>query len=553
MSTEDTISWTPTEQAALDELGDVGGEGRLSILIVHEHLPRYDASGSDLRLLQLCEAYAGAGHRVTLIGRNDLGVAKYRETLEHLGIETLAPDPERLFWAESDEPRIDLPRLFAERRFDVAILFHWYWSGVSVTEQYLPELRRHSPATRLCVLTDDVHWLRELRRSERREQGESGRAALERSRALKVKERAAYSRADLLLTITDADASRIAVDHPGLPMANVSFCQSSIPEQVPGYDERADLLFLGSGVNDANACAVAWFVEDCLPEIRRRLPSVSLRIVGEPPPARDGKGGWAGGGDGVIAVGRVEELEPHLAAARVFVSPVTYGTGLKTKNIQALGSGLPQVLTSISAEGMQLEGAEGTGGTGDAEGAFVRDDPAAFVDAVVALYTERERWERASLAALEHARAHFSRERVIRDCTNALRAVLAIAPRAFDARLDAIGLPEEVRSSRARQPMARVYDAHMSRARRFKAAECLEEARHELRLALCAFCCWPPQTPVLGEIHTLLASHYLAGEQHEEALAAAEEALSHPHVAGRTREVLESIRALCTVARSAAG
>ena len=169
------------------------------------------------------------------------------------------------------------------------------------------------------------------------------------------------------------------------------------------------------------------------------------------------------------------------------------------------------------------------------------------------LYTERDLWETTSIASLRHAQAHFSRERVIADCEAALRLALETAPRAYDAELDELGLPPEIRASKAVQPMARVYDGYLKRYHGFKAAGRLEEAQHELRQVLCAFCCWPQETPVLGEVHTLLASLYLAASNYEEAAAEAEVALAHPHVRGRTREVLQGILALCgaSQARSA--
>ena len=44
---------------------------------------------------------------------------------------------------------------------------------------------------------------------------------------------------------------------------------------------------------------------------------------------------------------------------------------------------------------------------------------------------------------------------------------------------------------------------------------------------------------MLGELHTLLAGLYLGSGDHDEVAASAEEALAHPYIQGRTREVLE--------------
>src|SRR5262249_22346586 len=50
--------------------------------------------------------------------------------------------------------------------------------------------------------------------------------------------------------------------------------------------------------------------------------------------------------------GYVENLEPHYAAASVVVCPVSVGTGVKTKMLEALRFGKATVVTRMATEGI---------------------------------------------------------------------------------------------------------------------------------------------------------------------------------------------------------
>jgi glycosyltransferase involved in cell wall biosynthesis len=525
-------TWTPGERAALDELGRLGTR---NVLVLHENVPRFDASGADLRILQTMEVLAAAGHDVTFVGRGGGDEPHHRERLAAAGVTVHAPDPERVFWADLDAEHLDLEGLVRRERFDVSLIYHWYWAGVSLTEQYEPLLRAWSPQTRVVVIMDDVHWLRETRRAER----EADRSALERARGLRVKERETYRRADMLLAISDDDIDRMRAHEPGLEVLPLSFCREAIPDKVPGFAGRAGLLFLGTGLNDANRKAVEWFGDEVWPRVRARLPDATLHLVGEPPHASSG--GWGIEDEpGVHVVGRADDLEPWLAGARVFVSPITYGTGLKTKNVQALGTGLPTVLTTISAEGMHLAGDSA---------AIVRDDPAAFADAVVALHEDEDAWTRTSHAALDHARARFGRERLVRDLTAFFEHLDGLAPGDAQAEPDAcqrlFGVLPELAGARSLSARVR---GHVDFARVLGDEGFTDEAIEELRFAFCELCNTRFDHPAIAELHFLLARLYLrAGEPGEAAEAALASLALDPTAPPERRAVLERLVALARV------
>ena len=50
--------------------------------------------------------------------------------------------------------------------------------------------------------------------------------------------------------------------------------------------------------------------------------------------------------------GQVEDLRPFVKATELFLSPLAYGTGIKTKILEAMAMGMPVITNSIGAEGI---------------------------------------------------------------------------------------------------------------------------------------------------------------------------------------------------------
>ena len=500
------------------------------LLVVYEKLPEPRACGSDLRLWQLLEEFARDGHRVHFLGRSPGGDERDRAELEQLCERVHGPDPERIHWGELALPRVDVAQLLATQPFDAVFFDQFFWTGNSVTEQYLPLVRAAQPRTPVVVLSDDCHWLREERRAQR----EQSRAAVERARALREKERWTLESAELCAAITPEDLQRLQTEFPAAQLRALAFCQSEIPETTPGFEERSGLVFLGSGGNEANIQGLRWFLREVWPLLRAAQPALELSIVGTPP-----ENGWGSEGlAGVRVLGRVDELGPLLQAARVFVSPVAWGTGIKTKNVQAIGHGLPLVLNAISAEGMQLV---------PDEAGFVREEPEAFAQAVLALHGERELWQRASRAALEHARRVFGRERVALDLRALLDEALATPVRPQAGCEPGPGTQAELRfpEMRAARKLSDRYVPLLKWARELIAQGRHGEALQQLRNVFCEFSCSRVPEEFYAETHILLAQVYTRCHELGEASQAAIEALRLLPAGDLVRRpVLERVAAL---------
>jgi O-antigen biosynthesis protein len=384
-----------------------------NILVVHELLPHHDCSGSDLRLLDILRELRLEGHRITYLARSGKDASRYRPDLEALGISVRIGYPEGMVFAD-DSGNMDwsFADFLAQQRFDIAILCQWFWGGMSVVEQYLTEIRRFSQSTRIAVLSDDRHGERERRAAKL-----TGLFSdLERAHSFEQRETEAYRQADLVLYITESDKQGFLKLVPELEAMHLPMVAETIPS--PGFSDRSGVLFLGNFENPANGDALQWMLAEIWPLVQKKDPHIKLYVAGHgvDKHAREKK-------PNVICLGKVGDLSPVFDARRVFASPVRYGTGINTKNVQAICRGLPLVATPVGAEGLGLQ---------HEKHALVADSSEQFASEIVRLHGDDSLWQRLAINGQEFAQQNFSRENLRIQLRKIIRRTGEIEPRPFE-------------------------------------------------------------------------------------------------------------------------
>jgi sugar transferase (PEP-CTERM/EpsH1 system associated) len=153
------------------------------------------------------------------------------------------------------------------------------------------------------------------------------------------------------------------------------------------------VVFTGAMDYWPNVEAVAWFVREVLPLVRRARPDARFAIVGSNP-ADEVKA--LASADGVLVTGRVPDVRPYLSHAAVAVAPLRIARGIQNKVLEAMAMARPVVCTPAAAEGLRdsLEISSGTS-----------DDPQGFAERVL------ERLERGAVPAnREYVVRHYSWE-----------------------------------------------------------------------------------------------------------------------------------------------
>jgi glycosyltransferase involved in cell wall biosynthesis len=194
------------------------------------------------------------------------------------------------------------------------------------------------------------------------------------SRLLRRMERAALASADVVVTVSEEDAGRLAADP-----AEVLVCPNGWePGPVLPPAAAPVVLFTALFGWRPNVDAAVWFVTEVWPAVVARCRQARLLLVGkDPAPAVR-----ALAGPTVEVTGTVPDVRPYLQRARVAVAPLLAGGGTRLKVLEALDAGRPVVGTSVGVAGLpRLAGS----------GVIVADAPAEMADALVTLLGDADR------------------------------------------------------------------------------------------------------------------------------------------------------------------
>ncbi|MEH6604211.1 MAG: glycosyltransferase family 4 protein [Pseudomonadales bacterium] len=204
-----------------------------------------------------------------------------------------------------------------------------------------------------------------------------------------AEEQKGLMRADVVLAIQSREKSYFSSLVPDKKVLVVGHA-TSVSKKIYSNKPSNKLIFIGTE-NDINLHAISYFLENIWPSIQENVPDTRLDIVGA-------VGTRIGNlPTGCFAIGEVPNVGEWYDKADIAINPVQFGTGLKIKNIEALGHGMPLVTTTVGAEGIEY-------GSGSAF--FVADSPDQFILQVCRLLENRILRENLSKFALNFAREY---------------------------------------------------------------------------------------------------------------------------------------------------
>ncbi len=369
--------------AAAERIKDRGILARA--LFLDHGTPRPDRDAGSHAALAEMDLIQSLGYKITFLPSNLAWLASYTEELQRRGIEAVhAPFV------------LSLERFLQERGGEFDLI---YLTRYTTVRDSLPLLREHAPQAKLIFCNADLHYLRELRQAQNAgHSGERAEQALAAVRETRRQELEAINAVDLTLTYSEIEQAVIAAESLG--QATTALCPwvvDTVAESAP-LSSRQGITFLGSYQHPPNRDAVESFLNDVWPRLREQLPDLEFHLYGSGlgPELHEA---WQGI-SGVRVHGWVNDASVVYERHRVFVAPLRAGAGIKGKVIAALSHGIPQVLSPVAVEATGLRhGVE----------VFIARDPEAWCTAVANLMQDDELWTRTSGAALEHARANYSR------------------------------------------------------------------------------------------------------------------------------------------------
>lgn len=115
--------------------------------------------------------------------------------------------------------------------------------------------------------------------------------------------------------------------------------------------KQNSIAFMGALNVAHNENGIIHFIDYCFSEVRKSIPGVKLYIIGGG--ASDRLKQYAS--KDIILMGRVEDVRVAIGECKVFICPLQFGSGIKTKNLEAMAIGVPVVTTLIGAENIDAK------------------------------------------------------------------------------------------------------------------------------------------------------------------------------------------------------
>ncbi|MAX81398.1 MAG: hypothetical protein CL843_14655 [Crocinitomicaceae bacterium] len=116
-----------------------------------------------------------------------------------------------------------------------------------------------------------------------------------------------------------------------------------------GSEKKYDLCFVGNMSYQPNITAVQYIAKEILPQIHRTLPHVKLLIAGANP-APSVK---LLKSKHITVQGWLPDIREAYCSSKLFLAPMTIGTGLQNKLLEAMSMGMPCVTTPLANKALK--------------------------------------------------------------------------------------------------------------------------------------------------------------------------------------------------------
>lgn len=238
----------------------------------------------------------------------------------------------------------------------------------------------HFPNVPSAIIMHDLFHLRSI--------GSEGRDSV--TQIDEATEIAMLSKADAVVAIQAQELEFVKTNIPHVKALLTPIGIEAASRHYPGDHEK--ILFVGSNTAP-NVLGLKWLFNEVWPHFHQNSPNSVLNIVGSVSLAFP-----EGGPSGVKFHGHVANIEHFYLTCGIVISPLTFGSGLKIKLIEALSYGKAIVATNITLQGVE----------GECSGSvLIANTPNEFIKSMLSLssYDTRDQLAR---SALYTAKTHFS-------------------------------------------------------------------------------------------------------------------------------------------------
>lgn len=180
---------------------------------------------------------------------------------------------------------------------------------------------------------------------------------------------------DAIITLSDIDKKKLCTNGVHKPIyssfaivntANVIYCPNK-------HKPIKKLTFIGSGGHEPNRYGLTWFLDKCWPLLKEKDSEYTLDIIGNW--NEEQKNNYIGFYDDINFLGFIDNISDVINKS-VMIVPITVGSGIRMKILEAVNNDVAFVSTSIGAEGLPFD---------NGRDCVIADKPLEFVNGILKL------------------------------------------------------------------------------------------------------------------------------------------------------------------------
>jgi glycosyltransferase involved in cell wall biosynthesis len=338
------------------------------ILIIGYVWPEPNSSAAGSRMMQLISVFLSQGWEVVFASPAQESAHKY--PLEDLGVHCC-----------SIELNSDSFDVYVKELAPTMVLFDRFM----MEEQFGWRVSQNCPHALRVLDTEDLHCLRKAREKAVKQ----GRAfeTSDLNSSIAMREIASIYRCDLSFMISSYEMALLEGHFkvPNSILVYIPFLMNEISEETmertPAFAERNHFITVGSFLHAPNLDAVRYLKAEIWPELRKRNPKAEMHVYGSYPTQKAMQ--LHNLEERFLVKGWAKDAQEVVKKARVCLSPLRFGAGMKGKLLEAMICGTPSVTSKIGAEAMHAD---------LPWNGFVEDTREDFIKAASQLYNEEEKW-----------------------------------------------------------------------------------------------------------------------------------------------------------------
>lgn len=191
---------------------------------------------------------------------------------------------------------------------------------------------------------------------------------------------------DEIITLSPVDKRKLRDAGVKVPVYSSFAIIDSSQEICEDKGNGKRLTFIGPEIHNPNFVGVTWFLENCWDKLKEKCPDMQFDIIGKWFEPRIEE--YSAKYKDVHFLGFVDDLYAAIKDSTMIV-PITIGSGIRMKILEASSKGIPFVSTSVGAEGIPVV---------NGQDCYIADTPETFVDAIMQLQSPSIRKQHAGNA-----------------------------------------------------------------------------------------------------------------------------------------------------------